>query len=239
MDMVLVADDNGQVESESEEEQVKDNSQLEIEKFKKREQIRVREFNQFCNIQPIVAKEFDEDEMDFKQWWLKRKPQKLREYENDLRELEMESRLVKEQQKVEKEQEALAFLDQLQQPIDQPIEENIGRIMTVEERKLKLQELLESIPYVKQELWDFDCDYSMIDDKIIEKVEKYSEKKLEQLLGQSDKQLATFICKNLRKGPDFIFKEIEGLLDEEAERFVMLVWRLVLFETEAKRLNLQ
>ena len=214
-----------------------------IQEFKLREQKRIRDFKQFTLKKEVEKKNFNEDELDFKQWWKIRKVIKQKEYEQDMLELENLDRMKKQELAARKKQEAIDFLDQLDvetsTPTQQPEEEGVFKIMTVQERKQKLQDLLQSIPYLRSELWPITVKLELIDSKMMLKIKQFVTKKLVQLLDTNVDDLVLFIVNNLAKGPEFLHCQVENVLDQEAERFVGVLWRMLVFETEARYLNLQ
>ena len=59
-------------------------------------------------------------------------------------------------------------------------------------------------------------------------------------MGEEEKELIEFIMSMIKKrmSADRVIEELVGALDEEAEIFVLKMWRMVIYESEAKFLGL-
>ena len=62
-------------------------------------------------------------------------------------------------------------------------------------------------------------------------------KKIIEYIGEEEPALSEFICTSImtKQNAEFILSDIRVVLDDEAEVFVVKMWRLLVYEIEAKR----
>lgn len=109
--------------------------------------------------------------------------------------------------------------------------------MTTEERTAMVKRLIDSIPSSQNELWNYRVRWEELDENLIEqKLRPFVSKKIFELLGMEEEDLVNFVLKFIRekKGPNELVSELEGALDEDAQVFVMKLWRALIFELERK-----
>ncbi|TPX37122.1 hypothetical protein SmJEL517_g00940 [Synchytrium microbalum] len=117
----------------------------------------------------------------------------------------------------------------------------IGRIMTKDERNAAKKDLIESLPVDKEGLFGWKVQWHLLDEHMIrEKFNPWVTKRLEELMGGHANDLIASIIAALAKhtSPQ---KQVEDLalpLDDDAELFVMKLWRLLVFETESRAAGL-
>ncbi|KAJ3088634.1 hypothetical protein HK102_008302 [Quaeritorhiza haematococci] len=113
----------------------------------------------------------------------------------------------------------------------------VGRIMTVEERTRAIKELVAAIPADKDGLWGWDVRWDQIDDTMLDsKLRPFVSKKVAEYLGEEEEDLVSFVLDLVRNhtGAQGMLDEMQQALDDEAEVFVMKLWRMVIYETESK-----
>lgn len=111
-----------------------------------------------------------------------------------------------------------------------------------EEKKRAVKKLVESIPADRDELFNFKIDWSQLDDSLMEKrIKPWINKKIIEYIGEEEESLNEFICAKIQSQtpPEQLLKEVHIVLEEETELFVKKMWRLLVYETEAKRLGIQ
>lgn len=114
-------------------------------------------------------------------------------------------------------------------------------IQNIEERKKAVKKLVESIPSDKDELFKFNLDWSQIDTQLMDKrIKPWINRKIIEYIGEEEASLNEFICSKIqdKQTPDKLLDDIKVILDDEAELFVKKLWRLLVYETESKRLGL-
>jgi RNA-binding protein 25 len=69
------------------------------------------------------------------------------------------------------------------------------------------------------------------------RIKPWVTKKIVEYIGEEEPALTDFICTSImnKKNADFILADIRVVLDDEAEVFVVKMWRLIVYEIEAKR----
>jgi len=125
-------------------------------------------------------------------------------------------------------------------PFEITIEDRM-QAMTPEERKQTIKDLIEKIPTTKDELFDFAINWDFVDEVLVERrVKPWVTKKIVEYIGEEEPTLVEFICQkvNSKTPPKSILDDISMVLDDEAEVFVVKMWRLLIYESEAKKLGL-
>lgn len=113
--------------------------------------------------------------------------------------------------------------------------------LTPGERQKMQKELIGRIPTGKTELFAFPIGWEEVDQGLIDKrVRPWVNKKILEYIGEEEPSLVDFICAKIRDKdkPDNILNDIKMVLDEEADTFVVKLWRLLIYELEAKKLGI-
>uniref|UniRef100_A0A3P9NST8 RNA binding motif protein 25b n=1 Tax=Poecilia reticulata TaxID=8081 RepID=A0A3P9NST8_POERE len=92
-----------------------------------------------------------------------------------------------------------------------------------EEKRKHIKSLIEKIPTAKPELFSYPLDWSMVDTS-----------------GAGNVYVLIFVCSQVmaHSMPQSILDDVAMVLDEEAEVFIVKMWRLLIYETEAKKIGL-
>ncbi|XP_013400052.1 RNA-binding protein 25 isoform X3 [Lingula anatina] len=112
---------------------------------------------------------------------------------------------------------------------------------TIEEKRKNIKNLIDRIPTGKEELFAFTLDWNMVDKVLMEKrIKPWVNKKIIEYIGEEEPTLTEFICQKVmsHSQPSSILGDVAMVLDEEAEVFVVKMWRLLIYETEAKKAGL-
>lgn len=115
---------------------------------------------------------------------------------------------------------------------------NANSAQNQEEKRQAVRKLIESIPTKKEDLFTFPVDWSLLDANLMDKrIKPWVTKKIVEYIGENEPTLIDFICQSImsKKTPDSILSDIRVVLDDEAEVFVVKMWRLIVYEIEAKR----
>ncbi|PIO76218.1 PWI domain protein [Teladorsagia circumcincta] len=113
--------------------------------------------------------------------------------------------------------------------------------LTTDEKKRMVKDLINNIPTTKEELFAHTIDWRYVDRPLIEqRVRPWVAKKIMEFLGEEEGALVDFVCEKVanKTSPDRILGDIAMILDEDAEVFVVKMWRLLIYESEAKKLGL-
>uniref|UniRef100_A0A336MGC6 CSON000057 protein n=1 Tax=Culicoides sonorensis TaxID=179676 RepID=A0A336MGC6_CULSO len=109
-----------------------------------------------------------------------------------------------------------------------------------EEKRRHIKSIIDKIPTEKNLLFNYPLDKSEIDSTIEKKIRPWINKKIIEYIGEPEPTLVDFICSKVLAGstPQGILDDVQMVLDEEAEVFVVKMWRLLIYEVEAKKLGI-
>ncbi|XP_075555498.1 RNA-binding protein 25-like isoform X2 [Dermacentor variabilis] len=113
--------------------------------------------------------------------------------------------------------------------------------MNTEEKRKHIKSLIDRIPTSKEELFNFNFDRSLVDNALMDKrIRPWINKKIVEYIGEEEPTLVDFICSKVLAGSaaQSILNDVSMVLDEEAEVFVVKMWRLLIYEIEAKKVGL-
>ncbi|CAE1264546.1 RBM25 [Acanthosepion pharaonis] len=126
-------------------------------------------------------------------------------------------------------------------PLDYDEEKPEKKATTAEEKRQLIKKLIEQIPTGKEELFSYHLDWNTVDQTLMNKrIRPWVNKKIVDYIGEEEPTLTDFICQKVigRSSPQSILNDVAMVLDEEAEVFVVKMWRLLIYETEAKKAGL-
>lgn len=126
-----------------------------------------------------------------------------------------------------------------------------------DEKRRHIKGIIDKIPTEKNALFSYPLDKSAIDNTIERKIRPWINKKIIEYIGEPEPTLVDFICSKVLAGstPQGILDDVQmvsykytlvqiysihalQVLDEEAEVFVVKMWRLLIYEVEAKKLGI-
>lgn len=110
-----------------------------------------------------------------------------------------------------------------------------------EEKRKHIKSLIDRIPTDKTALFSYMLDWAAVDNQLMERrIRPWINKKIIEYIGEPEPTLVDFICSKVLAGsaPQGILDDVQMVLDEEAEVFVVKMWRLLIYEIEAKKLGL-
>ncbi|KAA0718104.1 RNA-binding protein 25 [Triplophysa tibetana] len=113
--------------------------------------------------------------------------------------------------------------------------------VNTEEKRKHIRSLIEKIPTDKQELFNYPLDWSMVDTMLMDRrIRPWINKKIIEYIGEEEATLVDFVCSKVmaHSTPAGILYDVAMVLDEEAEVFIVKMWRLLIYETEAKKIGL-
>ena len=69
------------------------------------------------------------------------------------------------------------------------------------------------------------------------RIRPWVNKKISEYIGEPEPTLTDFICSKVLAGspPDAVLEDVRMVLDEEADVFVVKMWRLLIYEIESKK----
>ncbi|VDK71141.1 unnamed protein product [Onchocerca ochengi] len=139
----------------------------------------------------------------------------------------------------EENDEDAAFRKKKLKPFEITEEDRI-QAMTSEERKQMIKDLIDRIPTAKNDLFAFPINWNYVDKSLVEqRVKPWVSKKITDYIGEEEASLVDFVCEKVtsKTDPQKILSDIAMVLDDEAEVFVVKMWRLLIYESEAKKLG--
>lgn len=109
---------------------------------------------------------------------------------------------------------------------------------SADEKRKHIKSLIEKIPTDKNDLFAYSIDWDLVDNQLMEKrIRPWVNKKIAEYIGEPEPSLTDFICSKVLAGnePKAILEDVQMVLDEEAEVFVVKMWRLLIYEIENKK----
>nr|XP_027199429.1 RNA-binding protein 25-like [Dermatophagoides pteronyssinus] len=118
---------------------------------------------------------------------------------------------------------------------------NSSSQMTQEEKKIQIKNLIDKIPTSKSELFSYVLDWDLLDNNLMERrIRPWISKKIRDYIGEEETTFLDFICQKLlaKAEAQSLLDDVAMVLDDEAQVFVVKLWRLLIYEIEAKKLGL-
>eukprot|EP00002_Diphylleia_rotans_P003041 TRINITY_DN1202_c0_g1_i6.p1 TRINITY_DN1202_c0_g1~~TRINITY_DN1202_c0_g1_i6.p1 ORF type:complete len:388 (-),score=82.79 TRINITY_DN1202_c0_g1_i6:379-1542(-) len=97
-----------------------------------------------------------------------------------------------------------------------------------------MKRLIDSIPREKEGLFGMPLNWEVaLGGEIMPKIRTYVSKKIAEYLGFADESITNIVLDKLRKRitPQELTEELLGLLESDADHFVVMLWRKIIFET--------
>jgi len=113
--------------------------------------------------------------------------------------------------------------------------------LSVEDKRAAIKQLIDQIPTEKSELFAWKMDWDQVDQSLLDsRVKPWVNKKISEYIGEEEPTLTDFICQKVmtKSSAQSILTDVAMVLDDEAETFVVKMWRLLVYETEAKKAGL-
>jgi len=114
-------------------------------------------------------------------------------------------------------------------------------LMTKDERNQMIKELIEAIPTSKEALFKYQVAWNQLNDELIGKVIKpWVSKQIRGYSGDDKSSLVDHICDKVaaRIEPTKLFDDLITILKKDTEIFMIKLWRLIIYQAEAKRVGL-
>jgi RNA-binding protein 25 len=109
-----------------------------------------------------------------------------------------------------------------------------------DDKRKHIKSLIDKIPTEKNALFEYNIDWELVDNQLMEKrIRPWVNKKIAEYIGEPEPTLTDFICSKVLAGssPKAVLDDVQMVLDEEAEVFVVKMWRLLIYEIENKKLK--
>ncbi|XP_059656054.1 RNA-binding motif protein 25 isoform X2 [Cornus florida] len=113
-------------------------------------------------------------------------------------------------------------------------EHGLDRAKTPDNQKLlDAKQLIDMIPKTKEELFSYKINWAIYDENDLHKrMKPWISKKITEFLGEEEKTLVDYILSSTAehvKASDML-ERLQIILDDEAEMFVLKMWRMLIFE---------
>ena len=109
-----------------------------------------------------------------------------------------------------------------------------------DDKRKHIKTLIDKIPTDKKALFDYKIEWDLVDNILLEKrLRPWVSKKSAEYIGEPEPTLSDFICTKVLAGssPKAVLEDVQMVLDDEAEVFVVKLWRLLIYEIENKKLK--
>ncbi|VDM34475.1 unnamed protein product [Hydatigera taeniaeformis] len=123
--------------------------------------------------------------------------------------------------------------------------------LPISEKRAIIKQIIERIPTSREELFAYPIDWKAVDAEFVkERIKPWVDKKIITYLGEAEATLSNFICEQVleHKPPGKILADVAlvrigffssiSVLEEEAEVFVVKMWRLLIYVIAEKNLGL-
>merc|ERR550519_1902839 len=123
-------------------------------------------------------------------------------------------------------------------PLPPPTKTEEKKEKSADDKRKHIKSLIEKIPTDKGALFAYSVDWDLVDNQLMEKrIRPWVHKKIAEYIGEPEPTLTDFICSKVLAGsePKAILEDVQMVLDEEAEVFVVKMWRLLIYEIENKK----
>ncbi|XP_068468111.1 RNA-binding motif protein 25 isoform X2 [Phaseolus vulgaris] len=100
-------------------------------------------------------------------------------------------------------------------------------------RLLDAKQLIDMIPKTKEELFSFEIDWAVYDKhQLHDRMRPWISKKIKEFLGEEETTLIDYIVSSTQEHvkASQMLERLQIILDEEAEMFVLKMWRMLIFE---------
>lgn len=110
----------------------------------------------------------------------------------------------------------------------------LEKARALENKKLlDAKQLIDTIPKTKEALFAYNIDWAIYDKhELHERMRPWISKKITEFLGEEETTLVDFVVSKTKKhvAAAHMLELLESILDEEAEMFVLKMWRMLIFE---------
>lgn len=100
-------------------------------------------------------------------------------------------------------------------------------------RLLDAKQLIDMIPKTKEELFSYEIDWAAYDKhQLHQRMRPWISKKIKEFLGEEENTLTDYIVSSTQEHVQAsqMLERLQVILDEEAEMFVLKMWRMLIFE---------
>ncbi|XWS63647.1 hypothetical protein CRYUN_Cryun06bG0119000 [Craigia yunnanensis] len=125
---------------------------------------------------------------------------------------------------------------------DRDREHGQDKVKTTDNQKLlDAKQLIDMIPKTKEELFSYEINWDVYDQHTVhERMKPWISKKITEFLGEEEKTLVDYIVSSTQEHvkASQMLELLQSILDEEAEMFVLKMWRMLIFEIKKVEIGL-
>ncbi|KAI4328243.1 hypothetical protein L6164_020615 [Bauhinia variegata] len=106
---------------------------------------------------------------------------------------------------------------------------------------LKARKLIDTIPKTKEELFSYEINWAVYDKhQLHERMRPWISKKITEFLGEEETTLVDYIVSSMQEHvkASQMLDLLQSILDDEAEMFVLKMWRMLIFEIKKVEIGL-
>ncbi|GMP58020.1 hypothetical protein CsSME_00021849 [Camellia sinensis var. sinensis] len=117
---------------------------------------------------------------------------------------------------------------------DRDREQGLDKVKTPDNKKLlDAKQLIDMIPKTKDELFSYEINWAVYDkNELHDRMRPWISKKITEFLGEEETSLVDYIvsstCEHVKASE--MLERLQSILDDEAEMFVLKMWRMLIFE---------
>ncbi|XAR48060.1 hypothetical protein NMG60_11030766 [Bertholletia excelsa] len=113
-------------------------------------------------------------------------------------------------------------------------EQGVGKAKAPDNQKLlDAKQLIDMIPKTKDELFSYEINWAIYDrNELHDRMRPWISKKITEFLGEEEASLVEYIVSSMREHvkASEMLERLSAILDDEAEMFVLKMWRMLIFE---------
>ncbi|XP_062159363.1 RNA-binding motif protein 25 isoform X3 [Alnus glutinosa] len=117
---------------------------------------------------------------------------------------------------------------------DRDREHGLDKLKTPDNKKLfSLKQLIDMIPKTKEELFSYEINWAVYDKhELHERMRPWISKKITEFLGEEETTLVDYIVSSTQEHvkASQMLELLQSILDDEAEMFVLKMWRMLIYE---------
>lgn len=125
---------------------------------------------------------------------------------------------------------------------DKDRERGIEKMKAPDNKKLlDAKQLIDTIPKTKEELFSYEINWAIYDKhELHERMRPWISKKITEFLGEEETTLVDYIVSSTQEHvkASQMLELLQSILDEEAEMFVLKMWRMLIFEIKRVEVGL-
>ncbi|CAK9182473.1 unnamed protein product [Ilex paraguariensis] len=118
----------------------------------------------------------------------------------------------------------------------------LDKVKTPDNQKLlNAKQLIDMIPKTKDELFSYEIDWAIYDkNELHKRMRPWISKKITEFLGEEEATLVDYIVSSTQEHvkASEMLERLQAILDDEAEMFVLKMWRMLIFEIKKEETGL-